>query len=91
MASKAIVETWVARYNASDAEGLAALDAPDAANHQVTQAPVQGRDLIRAMFAREFADMTCIPEAIHEAGDGSRWPDAELGGGGCLTGTAELF
>src|SRR5262249_18072156 len=40
-------------------------------NHQVTQEPVQGREAIRAMFEREFsvADMTCIVEAIHEAGD----------------------
>jgi hypothetical protein len=50
---------------------LAALYHPDAVNHQVTQEPVEGRGAIGAMFEREFAaaDMVCIVEAIHEAGD----------------------
>jgi limonene-1,2-epoxide hydrolase len=58
----------------------------DAVNHQVTQDPVEGRDAIRAMFEREFAtaDMTCIGEAIHEAGDvvALEWRDP-LGLRGC--------
>lgn len=35
------------------------------------QDPVEGRAAIKAMFEREFAaaDMHCIPEVIHEAGD----------------------
>lgn len=71
MTPKTVVETWIARFNAADAAGLAALYAPGAINHQVTQDPVEGREAIGAMFAREFAeaDMTCIPEAIHEAGE----------------------
>lgn len=56
------------RFNAGDAEGIAALYHPDAINHQVMFDPVVGREAIRAMFAKEFAsaDMTCIPERFHE-------------------------
>lgn len=69
--SRALIEQWVALFNAGDAAGLAALYHDDAVNHQVTQEPVEGRAAIEAMFAREFAaaDMVCIPVAIHEAGD----------------------
>jgi limonene-1,2-epoxide hydrolase len=68
---KQIVESWIERFNAGDAAGLAELYHPDAVNHQVTQEPVVGRKKIRAMFEREFANatMTCIPEAIHECGE----------------------
>jgi ketosteroid isomerase-like protein len=71
MSPRDVVERWLERFNAADADGLADLYHPDAVNHQVTQQPVEGRDAIRAMFEREFsaADMTCIVEAIHEAGD----------------------
>jgi len=71
MSPREVVECWVERFSAGDAGGLADLYYPDAVNHQVTQEPVEGRDAIRAMFEREFAsaDMTCIVEAIHEAGD----------------------
>lgn len=66
-----VVEHWVGRFNAADLDGLAALYAENAVNHQVVADPVSGRPAIRAMFAREFAkaDMTCIVEAIHEADD----------------------
>ena len=71
MLPREVVECWVERFNAGDAGGLADLYHPDAVNHQVTQDPVEGRDAIRAMFEREFAavDMTCIVEAIHDAGE----------------------
>ena len=86
MTPKQVVELWVERFNAADADGLAALYHADAINHQVTQAPVEGRDNIRAMFAREFAaaEMVCIPEAIHEAGKVAalEWRDP-LGLRGC--------
>jgi hypothetical protein len=52
----------------------------------VTQEPVSGWDAIHAMFEREFAAaaMTCIVEAIHEAGDVAilEWRDP-LGLRGC--------
>lgn len=71
MTPKQLVECCVDRFNDGDTSGLAELYHADAINHQVTQDPVQGRDAIRAMFEREFAqaDMTCIVKAIHEAGD----------------------
>lgn len=71
MTPRQVVEAWVDRFNAGDAAGLAELYHDDAVNHQVTQQPVAGREAIRAMFEREFAaaEMTCIVEAIHEAGD----------------------
>jgi limonene-1,2-epoxide hydrolase len=86
MLPREVVERWVERFNAADVGGLADLYHRDAVNHQVTQAPVEGRDAIRAMFEREFAsaDMTCIVEAIHEAGDvvALEWRDP-LGLRGC--------
>jgi len=81
-----VVETWIERFNAADAEGLAQLYNADAVNHQITQQPITGRDRIRTMFEREFAaaKMVCIPEAIHEAGDvvALEWRDP-LGLRGC--------
>ena len=68
---RSIVEMWVERFNAGDADGLAALYADDAVNRQVTWDPIAGREAIRQMFVREFAtaDMVCQIEAIHEAGE----------------------
>lgn len=81
-----VVEEWVRGFNAADADGLAELYRDDAVNHQVTQQPVEGRAAIQAMFQREFAnaDMTCIVEAIHDAGDVAilEWRDP-LGLRGC--------
>ena len=71
MSPREVLEEWLRLFNAADVDGLAQLYHQDAVNHQVTQEPIVGRQAIRAMFAREFAaaDMVCIPEAIHEAGD----------------------
>lgn len=81
-----VVESWVERFNAADAASLAALYHEDAVNHQVTQQPVAGKEAIREMFVREFAtaEMVCIVEAIHEAGDVAvlEWRDP-LGLRGC--------
>jgi limonene-1,2-epoxide hydrolase len=81
-----VVETWVKRFNAGDVEGLAALYHEDAVNHQVVQEPIVGREAIRAMFEREMAaaEMLCIVEAIHEAGEVAilEWRDP-LGLRGC--------
>ena len=86
MTPKQVVEAWIERFNAGDASKLAELYHPDAVNHQVTQQPVNGRSAIQEMFHREFAqaEMTCIPEAIHEAGDvvALEWKDP-LGLRGC--------
>jgi limonene-1,2-epoxide hydrolase len=86
MTPRQVVEEWVRRFNAADAAGLATLYHDDAVNHQVVQEPVRGRAAIRAMFEREFAaaEMTCIVEAIHEAGEVAalEWRDP-LGLRGC--------
>ena len=86
MTPRETVEEWVRRFNAADVAGLAALYHDNAVNHQVTQDPVEGQKAIRAMFELEFAnaDMTCIPEVIHEAGDVAilEWRDP-LGLRGC--------
>jgi limonene-1,2-epoxide hydrolase len=60
----AVLERWIAAFNAADADALAALYHEDAVNHQVVREAVSGREAIRAMFAAEFAgaDMVCIPE-----------------------------
>jgi len=86
MSPRKLVEVWVARFNAADADGLAALYAESAVNHQVTQEPVSGRESIRAMFAREFsaAKMHCLVEHIFEDGEWAilEWRDP-LGLRGC--------
>jgi ketosteroid isomerase-like protein len=86
MRPKDVVERWVDRFNAGDADGLAALYHEDAVNHQVPESPVEGRAAIHEMFRREFAaaDMTCIPERVHEAGEVAilEWRDP-LGLRGC--------
>lgn len=86
MTPKELVVHWVERFNAGDAAGLAELYHADAVNHQVTQEAITGRDNIRAMFEREFAaaEMVCIVEAIHDAGEvvALEWRDP-LGLRGC--------
>ena len=68
---RAVLERWIALFNAGDVDGLAALYAEDATNHQVALEPIVGRAAIRSMCVREFgsATMVCIPDRIHEAGD----------------------
>ncbi len=74
-----LVQRWVALFNATDADGLAALYAEDAVNHQVAFDPVEGREAIRAMFANEFAqaEMTCLVENLFEEGEWAilEWKD----------------
>jgi ketosteroid isomerase-like protein len=71
MKPRDVVLRWVELFNAGDAEGLSALYHEDAVNHQVAEQPVEGREAIGEMFRREFAtaDMTCIPDVVHEAGE----------------------
>ena len=82
-----LVKEWVERFNSADAEGLAALYAPDAVNDQVVfSEPLKGRNAIREMFEIEFsrATMVCIEERIYECGDTAilQWRDP-LGLRGC--------
>jgi len=86
MSPRDVVERWVELFNAGDAIGLARLYHPDAVNHQVVRDPVVGRAAIQHMFAEEFAgaEMVCIVEAIHDAGEvvALEWRDP-LGLRGC--------
>jgi limonene-1,2-epoxide hydrolase len=86
MSPREVVEEFVRRFNKRDATAIVELYHEDAVNHQVTLQPVEGRAAIREMFERNFAtaEMTCIPEIIHEAGDVAilEWRDP-LGLRGC--------
>jgi ketosteroid isomerase-like protein len=86
MTSRRVVEKWIELFNAADADGLAALYHEDAINHQVANQPLVGRAAILETFKQEFAtaDMVCIVEAIHEAGDVTalEWRDP-MGMRGC--------
>ncbi len=79
MSPKQLVEEWVSRFNKADIDGLAALYAIDATNHQVVMDPLSGREAIRQMFLTEFgrAEMTCIVENLFEDGDWAilEWKD----------------
>ena len=76
---RSVVTTWVETFNRGDADGLAALYAEEAVNHQVANDPVVGRAAIREMFRREFAaaDMTCLVENLFEDGEWAilEWKD----------------
>jgi ketosteroid isomerase-like protein len=83
---KQLVEAWVQAFNAGDSDALAAMYSPNATNHQVAEAPVQGREAIREMFRSGFkaAKMICIVEHIFEDGEWAilEWRDP-LGLRGC--------
>jgi limonene-1,2-epoxide hydrolase len=82
----AVVQAWVAAFNRQDVEALAAMYSEGALNHQVAEAPVAGRESIRAMFAAGFAaaEMVCIVENLFEDGEWAilEWRDP-LGLRGC--------
>jgi len=86
MTPKELVQTWVEAFNRADGEALAALYAEDAVNHQVAEAPVEGRPAIRQMFLDGFAAaaMTCIVDNIFQDGQWAilEWRDP-LGLRGC--------
>ena len=83
---KEVLEAWVRAFNNSDSDALASLYSLDAVNHQVPEAPVEGREAIRGMFEREFlsAEMTCLVENLFEDGEWAilEWRDP-LGLRGC--------
>ena len=72
MSPRQLVELWVLAFNRQDVEALAAMYTDDAVNHQVANEPIEGREAIRAMFARDFhlaPQMHCIVENIFEDRD----------------------
>jgi limonene-1,2-epoxide hydrolase len=86
MKPRQLVQAWVEAFNRADVDALAAFYAEDAVNHQIAEAPIHGREAIRAMFASGFATakMTCIVEQILEDGEWAilEWRDP-LGLRGC--------
>ena len=81
-----LVREWVKRFNDADADGLAALYAEEAVNHQVVTEPLVGRAAIRRLFEVEFAraTMACLVENLFEDGEWAilEWRDP-LGLRGC--------
>lgn len=71
MQPRELVQAWVEAFNRADVDALAGFYAEDAANHQVAEWPMHGRDAIRRMLAAEFASasMFCIVEHIFEDGE----------------------
>jgi len=86
MRPRALVIAWVEAFNRKDAHALAAFYSETAVNHQVAEAPVEGRAAILAMFKAAFAAaaMVCIVENLFEDGEWAilEWRDP-LGLRGC--------
>lgn len=86
MGPRELVKAWVEAFNRADASALASFYSENAINHQVADAPVEGREAIRDMFVAGFASaqMVCIVENIFEDGDWAilEWRDP-LGLRGC--------
>ena len=86
MKPRELVVAWVEAFNRSDTPALASFYAEAAINHQVAEAPVEGRAAILDMFAKGFAaaEMVCIVENIYEDGEWAilEWRDP-LGLQGC--------
>jgi limonene-1,2-epoxide hydrolase len=86
MTPREVVERWVAAFNRADADALAEMYDERAVNHQVAEAPVEGKEAIRAMFRAGFAaaEMVCIVENVFEEGEWAilEWRDP-LGLRGC--------
>lgn len=73
------MKEWITAFNKADAEALTNFYSDDAINHQVANEPVYGKEAIKEMFAKEFAntEMVCIPENVFEDGDWAilEWKD----------------
>ena len=86
MSPKEIVGRFVDLFNKKDVIGLADLYHSDAINHQVANEPIIGKELIKEMFKREFAEaeMVCIVENFFVDGEWAilEWKDP-LGLRGC--------
>ncbi|HEY9877415.1 MAG TPA: nuclear transport factor 2 family protein [Leptolyngbyaceae cyanobacterium] len=86
MRPKEVLTAWLDAFNRADVEALVNFYSDTAINHQVAEKPIEGREAIREMFAREFAkaNMICIAENIFEDGEWAilEWRDP-LGLRGC--------
>ena len=86
MRPKEIVSAWVEAFNRADVEALTSFYHEGAINHQVAEAPVEGREAIREMFTAAFATatMVCLVENLFEDGEWAilEWRDPN-GSRGC--------
>ncbi|MCL2572400.1 MAG: nuclear transport factor 2 family protein [Defluviitaleaceae bacterium] len=71
MKPKDILFKWIEAFNNADVEAIENLYDDNAINHQVANAPVQGKQAIGKMFRNDFSStkMVCIVENIFEDGD----------------------
>jgi ketosteroid isomerase-like protein len=69
--TREVIERWLALFNAGDADGISALYAQDAVNHQVALEPVVGRPAIADFHRETFAGgpLTCTPVNLVVDGD----------------------
>ena len=67
MMPKELIKQWVELFNQRDVD-IAELYHNDAANHQVANEAITGKENIRKMFESEFSavEMVCIPENLFE-------------------------
>ncbi|OFJ54405.1 nuclear transport factor 2 family protein [Mycolicibacterium grossiae] len=81
MSTRETIERWVALFNAGDVEGLVALYAEDAVNHQIALQPVHGRAALADFFRETFAGgpLTCQPVGLLIDGDRGalEWTDPD--------------
>jgi limonene-1,2-epoxide hydrolase len=86
MQPKDVVRAWVKAFNRADVDALVSLYEQDAINHQVAEAPVQGRAAIGEMLRKGFVatKMVCIVENLFQDGEWAivEWRDP-LGLRGC--------
>jgi ketosteroid isomerase-like protein len=79
MQRRELVRQRVDAFNRADVDALATFYRDDAINHQVAESPVKGRDAIREMFRKGFAqfEMKCIVENLFQDGEWSilEWRD----------------
>jgi len=63
VSTRHVIERWLELFNAGDAEGISALYADDAVNHQIALEPVVGRVAIEQFHRDTFAGgpLTCTP------------------------------
>lgn len=86
MAPKELIYNWVETFNKADALKISEFYHHDAINHQVANEPIKGKEAIKRMFEKEFANakMVCIIENVFEDGEWAilEWKDP-LGLRGC--------
>jgi steroid delta-isomerase-like uncharacterized protein len=76
MTPKEVVRAFHAAFVARDVEGLCALYADDAVNHQVAEEPLRGKEAIRKSFEeffRAFPDETTEVLNVFQDGEWGMW------------------